>query len=251
MKLMDKSAIVTGGASGLGLATARELTAAGARVALLDIDVEGLDRATESLDGSAGFEVDVTDEDSVATAVRGAIDFLGAVHICVNAAGVATPGLLVRRGEPMDLAAFRRVVDVNLVGAIDVARRCALPMTQNAPDDGERGVIINISSGAAWQGQRGQTAYAASKAGLIGATLPMARDLARDGVRVVAIAPGLFDTAMADGFTPELRAQLEEQILNPSRLGRPSEIAITVRHTIENPYLNATTISIDAGVRLT
>lgn len=251
MRIDGKVAVVTGAASGLGLATARSLVGAGARVALLDADADAVESAAADLGVAAsGHGLDVTDPEAVATCVKLVESQWGAPSILVNAAGIA-PGQKITNGkEPGSLDHFRRVVEVNLIGLYDVTRHCVTLMAQNPPEDGERGVVVNVSSGAAWQGQRGQAAYSASKAGVLGLTLPVARDLAPLGVRVVAVAPGLFDTGMVHGMTDELRQGLEAMVLNPSRMGRPDEFAMLVRQIVENPYLNATTLSLDGGVRM-
>ncbi|MGO9521857.1 SDR family NAD(P)-dependent oxidoreductase, partial [Mycobacterium sp.] len=175
----------------------------------------------------------------------------GRVDVCINAAGIPNPGKVFGKSGPLDIEQFQRVIEVNLVGAFDVMRQCAGLMTANDPGpDGERGVIINVSSGAAFEGQKGQAAYSASKAGLIGLMLPAARDLAHYGIRVVTIAPGLFDTGIFAGIDPRAVQALSGAVLNPSRLGEPGEFASLAMHVIENRYLNATTLSIDAGARL-
>lgn len=251
MELKGRHAVVTGGASGLGRATARAFVEAGAYVALLDVDGDGAERIARELgDGAFGVEVDVADPVSVEAGLERVMDRWGRLEVCVNAAGIATAGAITDGVAPLDLERFRRVIDVNLVGAFDVMRRCVTVMAANEPIDAERGVVVNVSSGAAWQGQRGQAAYAASKAGIIGLTLPTARDMARLGIRVVAIAPGLFDTEMARGLPPKVSEGLRQMILNPPRLGEPEEFAALVEHVVRNPYLNATTINLDAGTRL-
>lgn len=253
MDVKGRVAVVTGAGSGLGRAAALELAECGARVAVLDRDRSRVEAVAEE----AGCElltiaVDVADEQSVDQAFAAIGDTFGEVHVCVNAAGVGDGGKIVSQGHALPLASFRKVIDVNLVGTFDVMRRCAALMTTNEPDDaGERGVIINVSSGAAWQGQRGQAAYSASKAGLIGLMLPTARDVADAGVRVVTIAPGLFDTGMTAGLPDKAKTALNGMVLHPKRMGDPTEFAALVRHIVENPYLNATTLSIDGGVRMT
>lgn len=251
MKLSGRSAVITGAGSGLGRAAAVRLAGLGARVALLDLDPARIEAvAGEIGEAAIATPVDVADPDATARAIATVLDRSGRIDVCVNAAGIATPGLTTNGTEPLPLEAFRRVLNVNLIGLFDVMRLCAQAMTGNEPVDGERGVIINVSSGAWNQGQRGQAAYAASKAGVVGLTLPVARDLARYGIRVVAVAPGLFETAMASGMSEKVRAGLEQMILNPRRLGEPDEFAALVQHIVENPYLNATTISLDAGARM-
>lgn len=253
MDLQDRSVVVTGGASGLGRAVVSAVTAAGARAAVLDRNGTAAKAVADEVGGeTVALEVNVADPQSVATAMDRIDEELGTVHVCVNAAGTPTPGkILDGAGRALPLDRFRGVLDVNLVGLFDVMRHCAQRMAANTPDaGGERGVIVNVSSGAAWQGQRGQAAYAASKAGVIGLTLPVARDLAGHGIRVVAVAPGLFETGMVEGVPDSLKDRLVGMILNPARMGDPSEFASLVRHVIENRYLNATTISIDAGARM-
>jgi 3-hydroxyacyl-CoA dehydrogenase/3-hydroxy-2-methylbutyryl-CoA dehydrogenase len=259
MEIAGRVAVVTGGASGLGQATALDLARAGARVVILDRDGQAARRAAAGIRASAGHaaevgpvQADVSDEDSVARAFAQVADTHGALHICVSAAGVATPGKVLRRGQPLPLADFRRVIEINLVGLFDVLRQASALMVRNEPaePDGERGVIINVSSGAAWQGQRGQAAYAASKAGVIGLMLPAARDLAEHGIRVVTIAPGLFRTAMAAGLPEHVVAGLEQMALYPRRLGDPAEFAGLAGHIIRNRFINATTMALDAGMRM-
>lgn len=247
----SRTALITGAASGLGAATARRLAAGGARLALLDRDRQALaDLADELGVAATPIDVDVTEPESVERAMAAAVDVLGEIRICVNAAGVATPGRVTNGVRPLPLERFRQVVDINLVGMLDVIRHCATAMCGNTADEGERGVIVNVASGAWHQGQRGQAAYAASKAGVVGLTLPLARDLAEFGIRVVTVAPGLFDTSMAAGFSDALRAELEQMVLFPSRLGDPAEFASLVEHIAANRYLNATVLDLDAGIRM-
>ena len=253
MDIVDRVAVVTGAGSGLGRATALALAKAGAQVAVLDRN----DEAARSVAAEIGAPavpvmVDVANRNSVTAAIAAVADIFGRVDICVNAAGIPNPGKVFGKNGPLDIEQFQRVIDVNLVGAFDVMRQCTELMTRNAELglDGERGVIINVSSGAAFEGQKGQAAYSASKAGLIGLMLPAARDLAQYGIRVVTIAPGLFDTGIFAGVDPKVLQALGSTALNPSRLGDPTEFAALVMHVIENRYLNATTLSIDAGARL-
>lgn len=252
MDVQGRTAIVTGAASGLGAATADLLVQAGARVGLVDRDGTSLRMMGERLGGAAlALEADLTEPEGIRRAVAEVEESFGPPHVLVNAAGIAPARRIVEGDLPSSLDEFRRVIEVNLVATYDMMRWCAAAMAGHEPDPGgERGVIVNVSSGAAWQGQKGQAAYAASKAGVLGLTLPVARDLADSGIRVVAIAPGLFDTAMAQGLPQPVRASLEAMALHPSRLGEPAEFAMLVRHIVENPYLNATTLSIDAGIRM-
>lgn len=252
MELAGRTVVVTGAGSGLGRAAAIRMAEQGGRVALLDMNARPLDAlAAELGQGAAAFAVDVCDSDAVGSAIGAVLQRFGRIDVCVNAAGIATAGVITNGSEPLPLETFRRVIEVNLIGLFDVMRHCVTAMTANELVDGERGVVINVSSGAWDQGQRGQAAYAASKAGVVGLTLPVARDLARFGVRVVAVAPGLFETSMAAGFSEKVRAALEQMILNPKRLGQPQEFAALVQHIIENRYVNATTINLDGGVRMT
>ena len=244
---------MTGAGSGLGRATALALAKVGAQVAILDRNAGAARLVAEEAGAPAvPVTVDVADRASVTAAIAEVSGIFGRVDVCVNAAGIPNPGKVFGKSGPLDIEQFQRVIDVNLVGAFDVMRQCAELMTRNTDPglDGERGVIINVSSGAAFEGQKGQAAYSASKAGLIGLMLPAARDLAQYGIRVVTIAPGLFDTGIFAEVDPKVVQALGSAALNPSRLGDPSEFASLVMHIIENRYLNATTLSIDAGARL-
>ncbi|MFZ0718488.1 SDR family NAD(P)-dependent oxidoreductase [Mycobacterium sp.] len=253
MDIVDRVALVTGAGSGLGRATALALAKAGAQVAVLDRNAGAARSVAEEAGAPAvPVTVDVADRAAVTAAIAEVSGIFGRVDVCVNAAGIPNPGRVFGKSGPLDIEQFQRVIDVNLVGAFDVMRQCAELMTRNTDPglDGERGVIINVSSGAAFEGQKGQAAYSASKAGLIGLMLPAARDLAQYGIRVVTIAPGLFDTGIFAEVDPKVVQALGSAALNPSRLGDPSEFASLVMHIIENRYLNATTLSIDAGARL-
>ena len=253
MELTDKVALVTGAASGLGLATSQALLAAGARVLAVDVDEGRLQQQFGELSNRARHRVvDVSDDLAVQAAVAEATDAWGALHIAVNCAGILGPSKTLSKGQTFPVELWNRVIGINLTGTFNVVRHAALAMTANQPNaEGERGVIVNTASGAAWQGQMGQAAYSASKAGVIGLTLPAARDLAAHGIRVMAIAPGLFETGMSAGMPTKVSQHLIDQtILFPTRMGRPDEFAGLVRHIVENAYLNATTISIDAGTRV-
>ena len=253
MELTDKVALVTGAASGLGLATSQALLAAGARVLAVDVDEGRLQQQFGELSNRARHRVvDVSDDLAVQAAVAEATDAWGALHIAVNCAGILGPSKTLSKGQTFPVELWNRVIGINLTGTFNVVRHAALAMTANEPSaEGERGVIVNTASGAAWQGQMGQAAYSASKAGVIGLTLPAARDLAAHGIRVMAIAPGLFETGMSAGMPTKVSQHLIDQtILFPTRMGRPDEFAGLVRHIVENAYLNATTISIDAGTRV-
>lgn len=254
MQLDGKVAIVTGAASGLGRASCIALAKAGARVAAFDRDEARLAEICGELGGDAlGRVVDVANEESVSSAVDAVVAAFGAVHIAVNCAGVADASKTVSKGQPFPLATWSKVIGINLTGTFNIIRFAAVAMTRNAPEgvSGERGVIINTASGAASQGQVGQAAYSASKAGVIGLTLPVARDLAEHGIRVVSIAPGLFDTGMVAGMPPKVSQSIvDRMILYPNRMGQPDEFASLVKHIAENAYLNATTISLDAGARM-
>ena len=248
MKLQSKVAIVTGAASGLGLATCKGLTAAGVKVMGFDLDQARLDEALGP--DLKGFAVDVSNEASVKEGVDATVRAFGGVHIAVNCAGVLGPSKTISKGQLFPSELWNKVIAVNLTGTFNLVRHAALAMTANEPDDtGERGVIINTASGAARQGQMGQAAYSASKAGVIGMTIPVARDLAEHGIRVVAIAPGLFESGMSAGMPQKVSDGLIEKMLFPRRMGMPTEFADLVRHVIENAYLNAMTIDIDCGTR--
>ena len=250
MKVDGVSAVVTGGASGLGAATARALAAAGARVALLDLDEERA-RAVAGEIGGLGLFCDVASAESAEAAVTAAAEAHGPARILVNCAGVATPGRIVGRNGPLDLATYAKVVGINLIGTFNLMRLVAAGAQTLEPlDDGERGVIVSTASVAAYEGQVGQAAYASSKAGVVGLTLPAARELAASGIRVCAIAPGIFETPMLRGLPQETQDALGASIPFPSRLGRPSEFADLVLAIIGNPMLNGETIRLDGAIRM-
>jgi NAD(P)-dependent dehydrogenase (short-subunit alcohol dehydrogenase family) len=251
MDITTAKVIVTGGASGLGEATARFLAGAGAAVTLFDRDAEKGQVVAASLSNATFAEVDVTSEDSVAAGVARATDAMGGVTALVNCAGIVTGARTVGSKGPFPLDTFQRTVDINLVGAFNVARLAAAEMAKNAPNgDGERGVIVNTASIAAYDGQKGQAAYASSKAGVAGLSLPLARDLAGLGIRTMAIAPGLFLTPMLESLGDEMMATLAADVVFPKRLGAPEEFARMVRFIIEMAYLNGDTIRLDGALRL-
>ncbi len=250
MQLPSTAAIVTGGASGLGEATARYFAENGAQVTILDRDAErGKEVAAEI--GGHFVETDVTDEASVAAAIAYATDKMGRITAAVNCAGIAVGIKTVGKDGPHPLSPFQRTIDINLVGTFNVSRLAAEQMAKNAPEsDGARGVIINTASIAAFDGQKGQTAYAASKGGIVGMTLPMARDLASSGIRVMAIAPGIFMTPMLAGLPEEVQQQLAADVPNPARLGDPREFGRLAGFIVELGYLNGEVIRIDGALRM-
>jgi len=245
----DTVALVTGAASGLGLATTTELVAGGARVVALDLPSADLGDLREFDDAVTFIGADVRDSDQVAAAVDAAAD-TGNIRIVVNCAGIGDPARTLNSKGPLDLERFRRVVEVNLIGSFNVIRLAAQAMAATEPIDGERGVIVNTASVAAYDGQIGQASYSASKGGIVGMTLPIARDLADRLVRVMTVAPGMFETPIIKGLSDSARASLESQVPHPSRLGLPSEYAALVRHIVENPMLNGETIRLDGAIRM-
>ncbi|MFN7086070.1 MAG: 3-hydroxyacyl-CoA dehydrogenase [Burkholderiales bacterium] len=252
MLIRDAVFLVTGGASGLGAATCRRLAAAGARLVVVDLERGRGARLGEELGEHAIFvAADVTSESQVAAAVDAACARFGALHGAINCAGIAPGERVLGKHGPHRLETFRRAVEVNLVGTFNVVRLAAQAMAKNTPNaDGERGVIVNTASVAAFDGQIGQAAYSASKAGVAGMTLPMARELAQFGIRAMTIAPGLFETPMMAGFAGEPRAALASQVPFPPRLGRPDEYAMLVEHIIVNPMLNGAVIRLDGALRM-
>ena len=243
-------ALVTGGASGLGAATVRALTAAGAQALIVDLPGSpGAELATGLGDGVRFAAADVRDEDQVQAAVDTATG-MGTLRIVVNCAGVATPGRVLGKRGLLPLEAFRTVVDINLIGTFNVLRLAAAAMAANEPLDGDRGCIVMTASVAAYDGQIGQAAYAASKGGIVSLTLTAARDLANHAIRVMTIAPGVMETPMMAGLPGDTQAILEAQVPHPSRLGRPEEYAMLVQSIIANPLLNGEVIRLDGALRL-
>ena len=252
MHLAQVKAIVTGGASGLGHAVAQHIVAHGGKVALFDVNEEKGQAAARELGGAARFhKTDVTNEDGVAANAAAARDAMGGLNMVMNCAGILGAGRVLGREGPMPLKNFAGTVMVNLVGSFNVAKAGAALMQSNDPgEDGERGVIVNTASVAAYEGQIGQAAYSASKGGVVGMTLPMARELSRFGIRVMTIAPGIFWTPMVDGMPQQVQESLSASIPFPSRLGKPQEFAETVAFIIGNGYLNGSVIRLDGAVRL-
>jgi NAD(P)-dependent dehydrogenase (short-subunit alcohol dehydrogenase family) len=250
MQIEGSVALVTGGASGLGLASARRLLDAGAQVVLLDLPSAPGAAAVDALGAGAVFAPgDVTSEADVTAALDAAAS-RGPIRIAVNCAGVGTPGRVIGRNGVLPLEQFARVVQVNLIGTFNVLRLAAERITATEPVDGERGVIVNTASAAAFDGQIGQAAYSASKSGVVGMTLPIARDLADKLIRVMTIAPGLFHTPMLAGLPQEAQDSLGAQVPHPSRLGHPDEFAALVEHIIYNPMLNGEVIRLDGAIRM-
>lgn len=256
MQLQDSTAIITGGASGLGEATARLFLGQGANVVVLDLNEVAGEKLELEFSGKLKFvKTDVSSETDVQHAIDGAIQAFQSIQIVINCAGIAPARKIVGKTDgaygPHSLEVFEKTIRVNLVGTFNVMRLAAFAMEKNVPnDEGERGVIINTASVAAYDGQMGQVAYAASKGGIVSMTLPVARDLAKSGIRVMAIAPGLFETPLMLGLPEEARLSLGQQVPFPSRLGRPSEYALLAKSIVENPMLNGEVIRLDGAIRM-
>ena len=253
MQIKNSVFLIPGGASGLGAATAQNLVAAGGKVMLADLNREAGEKFAASLGVQAKFVVaDVTNEAQVQNAVDAAVQAFGALHGLINCAGVAPGERVVGKNGPHKLETFSRVININLIGSFNALRLAANAMVKNTPNaDGERGVIINTASVAAYEGQIGQAAYSASKGGIVAMALPIARELAKLGIRVMTIAPGIFDTPMLQGMSEEIRASLGAQVPFPSRLGQPEEYARLAAFIVENPMLNAEVIRLDGAIRMT
>jgi len=243
---------VTGGASGLGEATVRDLVEHGAKVSILDFDGQkGGKLAAELGDGIIFCKTDVTVENNVREALNKTMDAFGAIHVAVNCAGVGTPMKVLGRNGPMPIDDFNKVLQVNLVGTMNVIRLAAENMARNTPnEDGEKGVVINVASAAAFEGQIGQAAYSASKGAIVSMTLPIAREFAEYGIRVMTVAPGLFYTPMMASLPEKVQEALAKTVPFPKRLGHPYEFALLVRHIIENRMLNGETIRLDGAIRM-
>ncbi len=250
MQLSTTAAIITGGASGLGEATARYFAENGAQVTILDRDAERGPQVASEIGGHFA-QTDVTDEASVAAAVALGVEKMGKITATVNCAGIAYGIKTVGKDGPHPLDAFQRTIDINLVGTFNVSRLASVEMAKNEPEsDGARGVIVNTASVAAFDGQKGQAAYSASKGGVVGMTLPMARDLASSGIRVMTIAPGIFMTPMLAGLPEEVQQQLAADVPNPARLGDPREYGRLAGLIVEMGYLNGEVIRIDGALRM-
>ena len=252
MKIADSTTVITGGASGLGRATAERLHAGGGKVVLLDLATSPGAEVARGLGPNALFAPgDVTSAEEVTAALAAAAGRFGAIHALVNCAGIGAAEKTYGKRGPADLTAFTRIVHVNLIGTFNCIRLAAAHMAKNEPGaEGERGVIVNTASVAAFDGQIGQAAYSASKGGIVGMTLPIARDLAELGIRVCAIAPGLFDTPLLAGLPEPARLSLGKQVPFPPRLGRPAEYAALAAHILENVMLNGETIRLDGAIRM-
>jgi NAD(P)-dependent dehydrogenase (short-subunit alcohol dehydrogenase family) len=250
MQLKNISAIVTGGASGLGAATAKTLSVAGAKVAVLDMNFSSAQKIADEINGIA-VECNVADEVSAKNAIEKVKEKTGVARVLVNCAGIGTSGRIVGRAGPMPLSDFSKVINVNLIGSFNMMRLAAAEMiAADAMEDGEKGVIISTASVAAYEGQIGQAAYAASKGGIISLTLPAAREFAKFGIRVNAIAPGLFLTPLLEGLSDEVKQSLATAIPFPKRLGVADEFAKLVLHIIDNSYINGEVIRIDGALRM-
>lgn len=252
MDIQNRTVLISGGASGLGAATARMLVNAEANVVIADVNKAAADELVAELGGSARFvETDVVDEEQVQAAIDLACSSFGELHGLVNCAGIAIAERVLGREGIHNLGRFAKVVAVNLTGTFNCVRLAAAAMAENsATGEGERGVIVNTASIAAYEGQIGQVAYAASKGGVAAMTLPLAREFARNGIRVMAIAPGPFDTALLRGLPDRVRQEMGEQVPFPSRLGRPGEYAVLVKQIFQNPYLNGEVIRLDGAIRM-
>lgn len=252
MNIQDATFLISGGGSGLGAATARLLAETGGHIVIMDVNAEAGEQMAAELGDQARFvKADVTSEEDVQHAVTMAVDTFGNFRGAINCAGIAIAEKTVGKHGAHNLGRFAKVVQVNLIGTFNVIRLAAVAMTQNKPDaNGGRGVVVNTASVAAFDGQIGQAAYSASKGGVVGMTLPIARDLARDGIRVMTIAPGIFDTPMLAGLPEPARVSLGQQVPFPSRLGRPDEYAALVKHIIENDMLNGEVIRLDGAIRM-
>ena len=269
MILQNSVAIITGGASGLGQATSQYFVNQGAKVAIFDLQVEAGKAFAQTLCDSKSksesetpcarfYQVDVSNEDQVRTAIAETRKDLGEIRICINCAGIVTPGKTLGRKGPLDLNVFSKVIEINLIGSFNLIRLVAEAMATNQPQsddqqassDGEKGVSINTASVAAFDGQIGQAAYSASKAGIVGMTLPIARDLGPHGIRVNTIAPGVINTPMMQGMPEEVRKPLEDMVQFPKRLGHPEEFAKLAAHIVDNAYINGETIRLDGGIRM-
>ncbi|MCX5849516.1 MAG: 3-hydroxyacyl-CoA dehydrogenase [Deltaproteobacteria bacterium] len=252
MDIKDVVALVTGGASGLGEANVLELVKKGARAVIIDVDAEKGEKLAANIGANAIFvRTDITSEADVRQAIKKAVVAFGKINVAINCAGVVNPGKLIGRKGPLPLESFNKVLQINLVGTLNVIRLAVEQMMNNTPDEeGEKGVIINSASIAAFEGQIGQAAYSASKAGIVGMTLPIAREISDYGIRIITIAPGIFDTPMMAGLPPAVKEDMAKTVPFPKRLGKPVEFARLVLHIIENTMLNGCCIRLDGALRM-
>ena len=253
MEFLEVKAVVTGGASGLGEATVRRIAKSGGKAAIFDLNAERAAKLIEELGEESVIykETDVTRAEQVEQNIGETLEQFGSVNLVVNCAGIGTPGKVLSKGAPIQLDQFEKVIKVNLIGTFNVIRIAAAAMQKNEPnEDGERGIIISTASIAAFEGQIGQAAYSASKGGVVSMTLPIARELARDGIRVMAIAPGLMETPMVEGLPDTAIAALSAAVPFPARLGKPAEYAQLVESIATNPMLNGETIRLDGAIRM-
>lgn len=252
MRIKNSVAIVTGGASGLGEACIRGLIADGAKVSIFDLSENNGNRLASEMGENCLFcKTDVTDESSVRSAIEKTMQRFGAIHIAINCAGVATPAKVISKRGPMPIEGFIQVVNINLIGTMNIIRLAAEQMLKNTPnEDGEKGVVINTASDAAFEGQIGQAAYSASKAGIVGMTLPIAREFANYGIRNATISPGMFDTPMIAGMTDQVRASLIATCIFPKRMGKASEYASLAMEIIENCMINGSMFRLDGALRM-
>lgn len=252
MDLHNKTILVTGGASGLGAACARLMAQSGARVVIADLNDEAGNAVAAELGTAVRYvKTNVVEETDVQATIHVAIESFGTLHGVINCAGIGTAEKVLGKNGPSSLASFSKVISVNLIGTFNVIRLATMAMVENQPaESGERGVIINTASVAAFDGQIGQAAYSASKGGIVGMTLPIARELARYGIRVMTIAPGIFDTPLLAGLPESARISLGQQVPFPPRLGRPDEYAALAKHIMENEMLNGEVIRLDGGIRM-
>ncbi len=252
MEIKDSVAVVTGGASGRGEATVRNFVEGGGKVSILDLQEEkGRALAAQLGDNAIFCSTNVTDEQSVQSAIDKTVEAFGGIHVAVNCAGVGDAAKVLGKGGPMPMDQFNRVIQINLIGTMMVIRLAAEKMVANAPnEEGEKGVVINTASAAAFDGQIGQPAYSASKAAVVGMTLPIAREFAAYGLRILTIAPGLFETPLLMALPEKVRVALGKMVPFPNRLGKPSEFALLARQIVENPMLNGETIRLDGAIRM-
>ncbi|HBI47858.1 MAG TPA: 3-hydroxyacyl-CoA dehydrogenase [Smithella sp.] len=252
MNHRDVVALVTGGASGLGEASILELVKKGAKVVVIDVDADKGEKLAANIGANAIFvKTDVTSETDVRQTIQKAVDAFGKINVVINCAGVVNPGKLIGRKGPLPLDAFNKVLQINLVGTLNVIRLAVEQMMNNKPDEeGEKGVIINTASIAAFEGQIGQVAYSASKAGIVGMTLPIAREISDYGIRIVTIAPGIFETPMMAGLPPAVKEDMAKAVPFPRRLGKPQEFAKMVLHIIDNVMMNGCCVRLDGALRM-